>query len=168
LISVKKNILILSKKEDQPADPPTENSQGFTRDVGTAFSLKGVLKGHTDLVTDIVEVPSCVKGGSSLIWTASRDLSIRVWDIDKDKSRNLVPVKEILNAHKSWVQCLAVVGPLQVLSGASDGKIKSWSTKTYTSNEFPDHHTKDIQSMYWSKRNVLWVGSVDKTVTVWQ
>jgi len=159
---------------------------------GMAFSLKGMLRGHTDLITDMVEVPTLKSSSSSpsiqpsvqfpvqsagsaqslpsapqpqsIVWTSSRDMSIRVWDIDKK-----VLIKEIPNAHKAWIQCLCVITPTQILSGACDGRVKSWNTKTYAYTEFPAQHSKDIQSMFHSsKKGVVWVGSFDKTISLWQ
>jgi len=124
---------------------------------------QGVLDEHKSRITAIVESPG-------KIWTASRDASIRLWDISESKR---VCLSTLENAHDGDILCLTVVGNQQVISGGIDGKIRSRSTKFSTlerekEKEFQLVHDNYIQCLFWQpKSKHLWVSSIDKSISIW-
>jgi len=105
------------------------------------------------------------------LWTASRDASIRQWEIIGDKR---VCLSSLENAHEEHVSCLAVAGNLQVISGGADSKIKRRSAKVLLSRdretEFQSTHENQIECLHWvacGKIKHLWVASADKSITIW-
>jgi len=125
--------------------------------------FQGVLDDHKNHITSMVEA-------QGKLWTASRDASIRQWEIKEDKR---VCLSSLENAHEEQVTCLAVAGNLQVISGGADSKIKRRSAKVQLSRdkeiEFQSNHENQIECIYWAcgKSKYLWVASVDKSITIW-
>jgi len=129
------------------------------------FSVKhqyqGVLEEHKHRITALAEA-------QGKLWTASRDASIRLWEIVENKR---VCVSVIENAHDEQVNCLAVAGDLQVISGGADSKIKSRSVKGLQlsrEREFIKMHESDVECVHWVvKTKNLWAASLDKSVSIW-
>jgi len=129
------------------------------------YQYQGVLEDHKNRITAMVEV-------QGKLWTASRDSSIRVWEIVGDRR---VCLSALENAHEDQVNCLVVAGNLQVISGGADSKIKSRSAKVHQlsrerEREFQSQaaHETAIECLHWvPKTKNLWVASLDKTVTIW-
>jgi len=123
---------------------------------------QGVLDEHKSRITAIVESPG-------KLWTASRDGSIRLWEISD--TRKCLGTLE--NAHDGEVLCMAVVGNQQVISGGVDCKIRSRSTKFNTldrerEKEFQNIHDNYIECLFWQpKSKHLWVSSLDKSISIW-
>jgi len=124
---------------------------------------QGVLEEHKNRITALVEA-------QGKLWTASRDSSIRLWEITPDKR---VCLSALENAHEDQVNCLLVAGNLQVISGGADSKIKSRSAKVQQlsrerEKEFQSAHENEIECLHWvPKTKNLWVASLDKNVSIW-
>eukprot|EP01125_Pyxidicula_operculata_P020632 TRINITY_DN7663_c0_g1_i1.p1 TRINITY_DN7663_c0_g1~~TRINITY_DN7663_c0_g1_i1.p1 ORF type:complete len:592 (-),score=123.25 TRINITY_DN7663_c0_g1_i1:21-1796(-) len=121
------------------------------------LGFKGVLKGHTNKITDMIVV-----GGK--LWTSSQDAAIRIWDLDEKRC-----VQIIKDAHQTSTNCLANVYDMQIISGGYDQILKTWTSKTYKSRSFEQIHSLDIQCLYWdSHSGKLWVSSLDKSISIWK
>jgi len=63
------------------------------------------------------------------LFSASRDACIKVWNLSH---RNKKLVQSINQAHKDWIQALAIKPEVSTLiSGCRSGYLKLWSTQTY-------------------------------------
>jgi len=133
------------------------------------FSSKGnhqfqhVLDDHKSRITAMVEA-------QGRLWTASKDSSIRLWEISDTKK---VCLSTLENAHdEENVSSLAVVGNQQVISGGGD-KLRSRSTKSNSlirerEREFQTIHDHGIDCLLWiPKTKYLWVSSLDKSISIW-
>jgi len=128
-------------------------------------TYQGVLDEHKSRITAIVE-------SRGKLWTASQDSSIRLWEISEGKKACSSTLE---NAHDGLVLCMTVVGNQLVISGGGDGKIRSRSTKFNTlerENEkelFQVIHEGYIECLFWQpKSKVLWVSSLDKSISIWK
>jgi len=124
----------------------------------------GVLDEHKSRITAIVE-------SRGKVWTASRDCSIRLWEISDTKKASCLSALE--NAHDGEVLCMAIVGNQQVISGGADFKIRSRSAKSNTldrerEKEFKGIHDNYIECLFWEQKSkYLWVSSLDKSISIW-
>jgi len=123
----------------------------------------GVLDEHKSRITSIVE-------SRGKVWTASRDSSIRLWEISETKKACLSTLE---NAHDGEVSCMTIVGNQQVISGGSDCKIRSRTTKGNTldrdrEKEFQGIHDSYIECLFYQQKSkFLWVSSLDKSISIW-
>lgn len=129
----------------------------FFYDIKT-LTCRGVFEGHTDIITSIFP-------HSSWLWTASRDNTIRIWNINTKEC-----VKILNDAGGGQVTCMIGTSHDQVLTGGSDGRIRSWNIKTMNwKKTFCLKHHRDISCLYWQEKNMdLWVGGLDKNASVWK
>ncbi|KMZ56137.1 Guanine nucleotide-binding protein subunit beta-like protein [Zostera marina] len=135
--------------------------------------LKGVMKGHADLVTAIATPID----NSDMIVSSSRDKSILVWCIIKDNpnfdDNDQLPIYGItrrrLTGHSHFVQDVVLSSDGQfALSGSWDGDLRLWDLKTgVTARRFVGH-TKDVLSVAFSNDNRQIVSaSRDRTIKLW-
>lgn len=123
------------------------------------LTCRGVFQGHSDLITSIDAIDY------QWVWTSSRDNTIRIWNkITKEC------VKTLQDAGGGQVTCMIVTDEDQILTGGSDGKIRSYNMKSMNwKKTFKSMHVRDISCMYWDlSKKVLWAGSLDKHVSVWK
>uniref|UniRef100_A0A673J711 Uncharacterized protein n=1 Tax=Sinocyclocheilus rhinocerous TaxID=307959 RepID=A0A673J711_9TELE len=71
------------------------------------------LMDHTDIVRDLTFAPD----GSLVLVSASRDKTLRVWDLKDDG--NMV---KVLRGHQNWVYCSAFSPDSSVLCSVGAGK----------------------------------------------
>ena len=134
------------------------------------FTYKGILEGHTDAITSVSVV------GNDL-WSCSRDNTVRVWN-----TTDQTCTKVLENAGGGQAMCMILTQEPQVLCGGSDGRIRSLNTKVGAKPEntqtnpqtldikrtFAANHSREVACMHWDNTNGgLWVGSLDKKVSVW-
>lgn len=135
--------------------------------------LKGIMKGHADLVTAIATPID----NSDMIVSSSRDKSILVWCIIKDNpnfdDNDQLPIYGItrrrLTGHSHFVQDVVLSSDGQfALSGSWDGDLRLWDLKTgVTARRFVGH-TKDVLSVAFSNDNRQIVSaSRDRTIKLW-
>eukprot|EP00029_Vermamoeba_vermiformis_P007698 TRINITY_DN3403_c0_g1_i1.p1 TRINITY_DN3403_c0_g1~~TRINITY_DN3403_c0_g1_i1.p1 ORF type:complete len:581 (+),score=35.74 TRINITY_DN3403_c0_g1_i1:377-2119(+) len=122
------------------------------------FDYKGCLEGHNNVISKMVAF-------DDFVLSCSRDGSIRVWNVQTLKCEK---VKE--KVHGGEVFCLLFTGGDQLLSAGFDKNILCWNYKTLDlQKQITTSHSREIASLFWdSQRHRLWVGSLDKTVSLWQ
>ncbi|CAA6673170.1 unnamed protein product [Spirodela intermedia] len=123
--------------------------------------LKGVLKGHTDVVTAIATPID----NSDMIVSSSRDKSVLVWHLTKDSalsaeggaSTNYGVPDVVLSSDGQFA-----------LSGSWDGDLRLWDLNTGATTRRFVGHTKDVLSVAFSVDNRQIVSaSRDRTIKLW-
>ncbi|XP_009134040.2 receptor for activated C kinase 1C [Brassica rapa] len=124
---------------------------------------KGILRGHTDMVTAIgVSSDKC-----DIIVTASRDKSIILWDINKG-GKSYGVAQRRLTGHAHFVEDVILSwNGGHALSGSCDGELRIWKLDTGASVRFVGH-TDEVLSVDMSddQRTIL-SASRDCTIKLW-
>ncbi|XP_035242506.1 WD repeat and SOCS box-containing protein 1 [Anguilla anguilla] len=118
------------------------------------------LMDHTDIVRDLTFAPD----GSLVLVSASRDKTLRVWDLKDDG--NMV---KVLRGHQNWVYCSAFSPDSSVLCSVGAGKaVLLWDMDKYSLIRKLDGHHNDVVSCEFSPDGALLAtASYDTRVIVW-
>ncbi|CAL8342921.1 WD repeat and SOCS box-containing protein 1 [Gadus morhua] len=118
------------------------------------------LMDHTDIVRDLTFAPD----GSLMLVSASRDKTLRVWDLKDDG--NMV---KVLRGHQSWVYCSAFSPDSSTLCSVGAGKaVFLWNMDDYSLVRKLEGHHNDVVSCEFSPDGALLVtASYDTRVIVW-
>ncbi|XP_069766974.1 WD repeat and SOCS box-containing protein 1 isoform X2 [Narcine bancroftii] len=118
------------------------------------------LMDHSEIVRDLTFAPD----GSLILVSASRDKTLRVWDLKDDG--NMVT---ILKGHNSWVYSCAFSPDSSILSSVGAGKaVFLWSMEKYTMIRKLEGHLNDVVSCEFSPDGALLAtASHDTRVIVW-
>ncbi|KAK3745479.1 hypothetical protein RRG08_018697, partial [Elysia crispata] len=87
------------------------------------------LNGHDDAVT-------CVRWKTNMLFTASWDSTVKVWEMDFSNSRNGLPTPEYLGQldHDDGVTCLDIdQNCISMVTGTKDGHVSFWDLTSYYS-----------------------------------
>ena len=116
------------------------------------------LSSHTASVTKVLW------GGENLIYSASQDRTIKVWDADDG---NLV---NELKGHAHWVNCLALNTDYVLRTGCFDHTKKEFATDGDDQGmaKMKQYALERYQKAYGDKGEVLVSGSDDFTMYMWQ
>lgn len=124
----------------------------------TKKPLAALRSGHTGEITSIAF--SC--NGLKMV-TASRDLSLIVWDTFSHKQL------QVLHAcHKDWINtcCFSDTSPDYLITGSNDLTLKLWDLKSGTAKTTFKGHTTSINSVSFSQGCVV-SAAFDGSVKVW-
>ncbi|KAM8904653.1 WD repeat and SOCS box-containing protein 1 isoform 1-T1 [Spinachia spinachia] len=118
------------------------------------------LMDHTDIVRDLTFAPD----GSLMLVSASRDKTLRVWDLKDDG--NMVTV---LRGHQNWVYCSAFSPDSSILCSVGAGKaVLLWNMDKLTMMRKLEGHHNDVVSCEFSPDGALLAtASYDTRVIVW-
>uniref|UniRef100_A0A673BSD9 WD repeat and SOCS box-containing protein 1-like n=1 Tax=Sphaeramia orbicularis TaxID=375764 RepID=A0A673BSD9_9TELE len=118
------------------------------------------LMDHTDIVRDLTFAPD----GSLMLVSASRDKTLRVWDLKDDG--NMV---KVLRGHQNWVYCSAFSPDSSILCSVGAGKaVFLWNMDKYTLIRKLEGHHNDVVSCEFSPDGALLAtASYDTRVIVW-
>lgn len=118
------------------------------------------LMDHTDIVRDLTFAPD----GSLVLVSASRDKTLRVWDLKDDG--NMV---KVLRGHQNWVYCSAFSPDSSVLCSVGAGKaVFLWNMDKYTLIRKLEGHHNDVVSCEFSPDGALLAtASYDTRVILW-
>ncbi|CAL9684653.1 unnamed protein product [Knipowitschia caucasica] len=118
------------------------------------------LMDHTDVVRDLTFAPD----GSLMLVSASRDKTLRVWDLKDDG--NMV---KVLRGHQNWVYCSAFSPDSSTLCSVGAGKaVFLWNMDKYTLIRKLEGHHNDVVSCEFSPDGALLAtASYDTRVLVW-
>ncbi|XP_056139080.1 WD repeat and SOCS box-containing protein 1 [Lampris incognitus] len=118
------------------------------------------LMDHTDIVRDLTFAPD----GSLVLVSASRDKTLRVWDLKDDG--NMV---KVLRGHQNWVYCSAFSPDSSILCSVGAGKaVLLWNMDKYTLIRKLEGHHNDVVSCEFSPDGALLAtASYDTRVIVW-
>ncbi|KAJ8368410.1 hypothetical protein SKAU_G00084380 [Synaphobranchus kaupii] len=118
------------------------------------------LMDHTDIVRDLTFAPD----GSLVLVSASRDKTLRVWDLKDDG--NMV---KVLRGHQNWVYCSAFSPDSSVLCSVGAGKaVFLWDMDKYSLIRKLEGHHNDVVSCEFSPDGALLAtASYDTRVIVW-
>ncbi|KAM9801483.1 WD repeat and SOCS box-containing protein 1 [Neosynchiropus ocellatus] len=118
------------------------------------------LMDHTDVVRDLTFAPD----GSLMLVSASRDKTLRVWDLKDDG--NMV---KVLWGHLHWVYCCAFSPDSSILCSVGAGKaVFLWNMDNYTLIQKLEGHHNDVVSCEFSPDgSLLATASHDTRVIIW-
>ncbi|XP_048412753.2 WD repeat and SOCS box-containing protein 1 isoform X1 [Stegostoma tigrinum] len=118
------------------------------------------LMDHNEVVRDLTFAPD----GSLILVSASRDKTLRVWDLKDDG--NMVTV---LRGHHNWVYCCSFSPDSNILCSVGAGKaVFLWNMESYTMMRKLEGHLNDVVSCEFSPDGALLVtASYDTRVIVW-
>ncbi|XP_060928445.1 WD repeat and SOCS box-containing protein 1 [Limanda limanda] len=118
------------------------------------------LMDHTDVVRDLTFAPD----GSLMLVSASRDKTLRVWDLKDDGN-----MAKVLRGHQNWVYCSAFTPDSSILCSVGAGKaVFLWNMDTYTLIRKLEGHHNDVVSCDFSPDGALLAtASHDTRVIVW-
>ncbi|XP_041919278.1 WD repeat and SOCS box-containing protein 1 [Alosa alosa] len=118
------------------------------------------LMDHTDIVRDLTFAPD----GSLVLVSASRDKTLRVWDLKDDG--NMV---KVLRGHQNWVYDSAFSPDSSVLCSVGAGKaVFLWNMDKYTLIRKLEGHHNDVVSCEFSPDGALLAtASYDTRVILW-
>lgn len=118
------------------------------------------LAGHQDVVRDV----SFSTNQSLILVTASRDKTLRIWDLKKDGK-----LLHVLSGHTNWVYCCAISPDCSMLcSAAGENSVLLWSMRSYTLIRKLEGHQNSVVSCDFSPDSALLVtASYDTTVIMW-
>ncbi|XP_070983579.1 WD repeat and SOCS box-containing protein 1-like [Oncorhynchus clarkii lewisi] len=118
------------------------------------------LMDHTDIVRDLTFAPD----GSLMLVSASRDKTLRVWDLKDDG--NMV---KVLRGHQNWVYCSAFSPDSSVLCSVGASKsVFLWDMDKYSLIRKLEGHHNDVVSCEFSPDGALLAtASYDTRVIIW-
>ncbi|XP_053502350.1 WD repeat and SOCS box-containing protein 1 [Ictalurus furcatus] len=118
------------------------------------------LMDHTDIVRDLTFAPD----GSLVLVSASRDKTLRVWDLKDDGN-----MMKVLRGHQNWVYCSAFSPDSSVLCSVGAGKaVFLWDMDKYTLIRKLEGHHNDVVSCEFSPDGALLAtASYDTRIIVW-
>ncbi|CAH2295973.1 WD repeat and SOCS box-containing 2 [Pelobates cultripes] len=118
------------------------------------------LTGHKDVVRDL----SFSTNGSLILVSASRDKTLRVWDLKKDGK-----MLQVLSGHIQWVYCCSISPDCSMLcSAAGEDSVLLWSMRSYTLIRKLEGHRNSVISCDFSPDSALLVtASFDTTMIMW-
>ncbi|XP_063820396.1 WD repeat and SOCS box-containing protein 2 isoform X2 [Pseudophryne corroboree] len=118
------------------------------------------LSGHQDVVRDL----SFTTNGSMILVTASRDKTLRIWDLKKDGK-----LIQVLSGHTHWVYCCSISPDCSMLcSAAGENSVLLWSMRSYTLIRKLEGHQNSVVSCDFSPDSaVLVTASYDTTLILW-
>ncbi|NXU16840.1 WSB2 protein, partial [Pardalotus punctatus] len=124
------------------------------------------LLGHQDVVRDLSFAPN----GSPILVSASRDKTLRVWDLSRD-GRNVQGWRQVqvLSGHVQWVYCCSISPDCSMLcSAAGEKSALLWSMRSYTLIRRLEGHQSSVVSCDFSPDSALLVtASYDACVIMW-
>lgn len=107
-------------------------------------------------------------GEGTICATASRDWSVKLWDLNSGPNGallcSLASTGET-NSHRGWVSCLASTGSL-LASGSYDLSIKIWDIQAGGTHTCLIRNSAPIFSLF-SQSNVLLAGTFDKKINMY-
>nr|XP_025043142.1 WD repeat and SOCS box-containing protein 2 [Pelodiscus sinensis] len=123
---------------------------------GLLFSLSG----HLDVVRDLCFAPH----GSPILVSASRDRTLRIWDLSRDGKQ-----VQVLSGHTQWVYCCSISPHCSMLcSAAGEKSALLWSMRSYTLIRKLEGHQSSVVSCDFSPDSALLVtASYDTSVIMW-
>lgn len=118
------------------------------------------LSGHQDVVRDL----SFATNGSLTLVTASRDKTLRIWDLKKDGK-----LIQVLSGHIQWVYCCSISPDCSMLcSAAGESSVLLWSMRSYTLIRKLEGHQNSVVSCDFSPDSALLItASYDTTMILW-
>uniref|UniRef100_A0A8V0X026 WD repeat and SOCS box containing 2 n=1 Tax=Gallus gallus TaxID=9031 RepID=A0A8V0X026_CHICK len=118
------------------------------------------LLGHQDVVRDLSFAPN----GSLILVSASRDRTLRVWDLSRDGRQ-----VQVLTGHVQWVYCCSISPDCSMLcSAAGEKSALLWSMRSYTLIRKLEGHQSSVVSCDFSPDSALLVtASYDTCVIMW-
>uniref|UniRef100_H3BD06 WD repeat and SOCS box-containing protein 1 n=1 Tax=Latimeria chalumnae TaxID=7897 RepID=H3BD06_LATCH len=118
------------------------------------------LMDHTEVVRDLTFAPD----GSLILVSASRDKTLRVWDLKDDGN-----MAKVLKGHQSWVYSCSFSPDSSILCSVGAGKaVFLWNMDKYTMIRKLEGHHNDVVSCEFSPDGGLLVtASYDTRVIVW-
>ncbi|XP_053557657.1 WD repeat and SOCS box-containing protein 2 [Bombina bombina] len=118
------------------------------------------LSGHQDVVRDL----SFATNDSLILVTASRDKTLRIWDLQKDGKQI-----QVLSGHIQWVYCCSISPDCSMLcSAAGENTVLLWSMRSYTLIRKLEGHSNSVVSCDFSPDSALLVtASYDTSVIMW-
>ncbi|NWU15605.1 WSB2 protein, partial [Cephalopterus ornatus] len=118
------------------------------------------LLGHQDVVRDLSFAPN----GSPILVSASRDKTLRVWDLSRDGRQ-----VQVLVGHVQWVYCCSISPDCSMLcSAAGEKSALLWSMRSYTLIRRLEGHQSSVVSCDFSPDSALLVtASYDACVIMW-
>ncbi|QLG70802.1 hypothetical protein HG535_0A07440 [Zygotorulaspora mrakii] len=123
------------------------------------------LKGHANWVLCVSWSPD-----GALVATGSMDNTVRLWDAVTGK-----PHGDALRGHLKWITSLTwepfhIVKPGEspkLASASKDGTVKIWDTTRRVCTHTLSGHTNSVSCVKWGGQGMLYTGSHDKTIRVW-
>ncbi|EJU00666.1 miller-Dieker lissencephaly protein [Dacryopinax primogenitus] len=152
--------------------------------------VKSELRGHEHVVESLTFAPPASyaairelcslsgpapKGPGAYLATASRDKSIKLWDVSSGQ------LLRTFGGHDNWVRAL-VFHPngKYLLSGSDDKTLRVWDLKTGRCARTVEAHSHFVQCLAWGRAkvsggdggeerpvNVIATGSVDQSAKIW-
>ena len=121
---------------------------------------RGKVVGHTDTVYSLAFQPN-----SYLLASASRDKTVRIWDVGDNN--NLRHVRTL--QHPDHVVSVAWSPDGRTLASASsDGMVRLWNPNNGINFAVLRGHTQSVRSVAWSPDGrILASGSYDDTIRIW-
>ena len=122
---------------------------------------RGDVAGHTNDVYSLAFKPH-----SYLLASASRDKTVRIWDVgDRDNLRHV----RTLRGHTDTVRSVAWSPDGRTLaSGSADGTVRLWNPNNGINFAVLRGHTNEVFSVAWSPDGrILASGSWDSTIRLW-
>ncbi|XP_069470712.1 WD repeat and SOCS box-containing protein 1 [Ambystoma mexicanum] len=118
------------------------------------------LMDHTEIVRDLTFAPD----GSLILVSASRDKTLRVWDLKDDGN-----MMKVLRGHQNWVFCCAFSPDSTILCSVGAGKaVLLWDMDKYTLIRKLEGHHNDVVACEFSPDGALLAtASYDTRVFVW-
>uniref|UniRef100_A0A8C2TXF8 WD repeat and SOCS box containing 2 n=1 Tax=Coturnix japonica TaxID=93934 RepID=A0A8C2TXF8_COTJA len=117
------------------------------------------LLGHQDVVRDLSFAPN----GSLILVSASRDRTLRVWDLNRDGRQ-----VQVLTGHVQWVYCCSISPDCSMLCSGGASPALLWSMRSYTLIRKLEGHQSSVVSCDFSPDSALLVtASYDTCVIMW-
>ncbi|XP_073520674.1 WD repeat and SOCS box-containing protein 1 [Phyllobates terribilis] len=118
------------------------------------------LMDHAEIVRDLTFAPD----GSLILVSASRDKTLRVWDLKDDGN-----MMKVLRGHQNWVYCCAFSPDSSMLCSVGAGKaVFLWDMDKYTMIRKLEGHHNDVVACEFSPDGALLAtASYDTRVYVW-
>jgi WD40 repeat protein len=103
--------------------------------------------------------------GSEFLLSASRDKSMKIWDISQGE---IFQSKVVNSAHKDWINAL-IIHQNSVYSACKDGTIAAWDKDSLVQSSYFHAHSASVNALATSNNtNILISASSDKMVSAWQ